>query len=166
MVAGGLSANGLTKLHICEPNITITGQYYRESILPNYINVKSRGETSENIDERKLFSFPNHIVFMQDGAPAHTANMTISLLNQNFVKVWSKNVWPGNSPDLNPIEHLWNYLQHSVFLEPRPRNRDDLVSRLQTTWKSVTAQQTERLIYSFPGRIRQVLDRRGYSTTY
>lgn len=34
MVAGGLTANGLTKLHIVPHGTTINGSYYRESILP------------------------------------------------------------------------------------------------------------------------------------
>jgi hypothetical protein len=34
MVGGGLSANGLTSLHVCEQNTTITGIYYRDHIMP------------------------------------------------------------------------------------------------------------------------------------
>ena len=43
------------------------------------------------------------VIFMQDGAPCHTAKVTIAYLQHEGVKVLK---WPGNSPDLNPIETL------------------------------------------------------------
>jgi transposase len=165
MIAGGLSANGLTTLHICPPNTTITGNYYREHILPLYFDAKA-GSSANGIIAQKLFEHPENVAFMQDGAPAHTAKLTMNLIEQNFGIIWSKNVWPGNSPDLNPIEHLWYDLQQSVFVEPRPTNREELVSRIQETWKAFSQEHTKRLVYSFPKRIQQCLDRRGQSTDY
>ena len=45
--------------------------------------------------------------FMQDGARSHTANETVRFLNQQqYLTLLQPNMWPPNSPDLNPA--LWS----------------------------------------------------------
>jgi hypothetical protein len=79
-----------------------------------------------------MFPKPDKVVLMQDGAPSHTAKQTLHAIQQRFAKVWVD--WPGNSPDLNSgnfPEHIWARLQSSVLQKPRPRNREELVTRVQ-----------------------------------
>lgn len=55
---------------------------------------------------RKLFSMRDW-TFQEDSDPKHTANSTKALYNQLRIP---REEWPANSPDLNPTENLWQYL--------------------------------------------------------
>jgi transposase len=160
MVAGGMSAAGLTELHVVDYRSTVNGEYYRSRIVPIY------QQSSRALDSGGLFARPHLVTLQQDGAPAHTADATMTLLRQSFPFVWGKGVWPGNSPDLNPVEHLWAILQESVFEEPRPSGRQALIERVQTAWSKIPFPLIQSLVFSFPKRIAECLDNEGGHTSY
>jgi transposase len=49
--------------------------------------------------------------FLQDGAPCHASKHVKNFLEDKPVEVID---WPGNSPDLNPIENCWNYMKEKL----------------------------------------------------
>ena len=52
----------------------------------------------------------NQFFLQQDWAPAHGAKTTIKACEELFPGFWGKDIWPSNSPDLNPLDfHLVNY---------------------------------------------------------
>ena len=122
MIAGGICTNGKTQLIVLPEETTITAPVYREQILPFYTD-----------EETLIRLFPNRkkITFMQDSATSHTERTNMNIINAKFDRVWSLKEWPGNSPDVNPIEHIWSKLQDSVFKEPRPFNRETLIKRVR-----------------------------------
>jgi len=44
-------------------------------------------------------------VFQQDSAPAHPAHQTVELLQRETAKFIAEDLWPPNSPDLNPVDY-------------------------------------------------------------
>ena len=49
-----------------------------------------------------------HLSLMQDGAPGHSAAGTIQELRERGLRVIK---WPAYSPDLNPIETVWDVMK-------------------------------------------------------
>ncbi len=101
-------------------------------------------------------------IFQQDLAPAHTAKGTKSWFNDHGVTVLD---WPANSPDLNPIEHLWGIVKRKMR-DTRPNNADDLKATVKETWASIPPQQCHKLITSMPRRIEAVIKAKEAPTKY
>jgi transposase len=102
-------------------------------------------------------------VFQQDGAPCHTSKKSMEWLKNNNIAVLD---WPGNSPDLNPIENMWNYMKNKL------QGRDTgsipkLQAEIQKIWcTEITPAYCEQLCNSMPNRIKQVIVAKGEMTKY
>ena len=74
---------------------------------------------------------------------------------------------PAQSPDLNPIEHVWKYLKDQVNQRPtRPQNLDALWDALLEEWEKIDVGFINSLIESMPDRVEAVIDASGGSTKY
>ena len=62
-------------------------------------------------------------LFQQDNARPHTAKIAKEFMKNKKIRVMD---WPPQSPDLNPIENLWNEVKKSVRRKPKQNNLDDL----------------------------------------
>ncbi|QQP34700.1 Putative transposable element [Caligus rogercresseyi] len=53
------------------------------------------------------------------GAPAHTAKVTQEFLGQ-YMQFWSKEMWPPQSPDANPLDYSFRVQGESSLYCPPP----------------------------------------------
>jgi len=103
------------------------------------------------------------MIFQQDGAPAHTANKVKEWFRNQKINVLE---WPGNSPDLNPIENLWELLKRKLAAKC-PKNMQDVIFWLKYIWcREITPELCARLVNSMPRRLRTVLSKKGGQTKY
>src|SRR5690606_34797084 len=90
--------------------------------------------------------FDLDLVLMQDNAPAHNAETTLRDLAARGVTIMD---WPPFSPDLNPIETLWNMMKDKIGVV-LPENRDvsyDFLRRVvQEAWDTITQDDLRSLM--------------------
>lgn len=102
-------------------------------------------------------------VFQHDNAPCHAARIVQQFLGNHGVRVLD---WPGNSPDLNPIENLWHYMKRRVRAKC-PKTVPQLQQAILEVWvREISPDYCEKLIRSMPSRIAAVLKNHGYPTKY
>ena len=69
-----------------------------------------------SLKNKKNVIDPNEVIFVHDKPPCMRANQTQHLFQDNDVKFWGNDIWPGNSPDLNAAEHISKKLTRCIFL--------------------------------------------------
>lgn len=101
-------------------------------------------------------------IFQHDNDPKHTAKSVTKFLQDEHIKVLT---WPAQSPDLNPIENLWNEVD-SVVKSSCPRTLDALEIILKNAWKNISVSKCQKLVASMPSRCQAVIKSKGYPTRY
>lgn len=64
-------------------------------------------------------------------------------MQQHGINWWRS---PAESPDLNPIENVWNEMKHDNRTRVRPRTKDEFEKGLHEFWETVTPEKCERYI--------------------
>ncbi|UYV63860.1 hypothetical protein LAZ67_2005843 [Cordylochernes scorpioides] len=94
-------------------------------------------------------------LLMDDNARPHRAGVVDTFLQNHAI---SRMNWPARSPDLNPIEHVWDNLGRRISsLQPPPRNTHELETALTQEWALIPQELINSLIPSMGHRCRACL---------
>ncbi|GFV62179.1 transposable element Tcb2 transposase [Trichonephila clavipes] len=97
-------------------------------------------------------------IFQQENARPHTARVS-----QDCLRTVNTLPWPARSPDLSPIEHIWDYLGWRVG---PPTSLKELEVRLQQIWNEMSQDIIQNLYASMSDHIASCIRARGGSTGY
>ena len=149
MVWGGITYDGRTDLLRVEGRLT--GVCYSDEVLRPIV-VPFQRRVGRNFE------------FQQDNARPHTARVSMDFLQHHNVTVLP---WPAKSPDLSPIEHLWDVIGRRVRdRRVQPQTLDALFLTLQEEWRTVPRAVIRKLIQSIPRRCQAVIRKHGGHTRY
>ncbi|GFV51736.1 uncharacterized protein TNCV_1320921 [Trichonephila clavipes] len=105
--------------------------------------------------------FPNEepYIFMQDGALCHTARSIKAFLAEQNIPLLD---WPGNSPDMNLIENVWELMKREVTKDVIT-NKTQLLKRIIHVWNHHPQMQetVQPCIDSMPRRIEALIAAKG-----
>ena len=150
MIWGCISIHGTGRLHVVEGMMN-SEQYLQvlhKRFIPQLLDWYADGSG----------------VLMHDGAPCHRSRLVNAYLDEAGLEVLP---WPGNSPDLNPIEGIWKILKDKVN-RTAATNRRELTERILQTWhhdRSI-ADLAAAYIRDMPKRVAAVIKAKGGATKY
>ncbi|CAJ0963082.1 unnamed protein product [Ranitomeya imitator] len=134
IVWGGISLEGHTALHVLARG-SVTAIRYRDEILRPLVRPYAGA-----VGPRFLL--------MQDNARPHVAGVCQQFLQDEGIEAMD---WPTRSPDLNPLEHLWDIMSCTIHqCQVAPQTVQELADALVQVWEEMPQETVRRLIRSMP----------------
>ncbi|GFU22669.1 transposable element Tcb2 transposase [Trichonephila clavipes] len=150
LVWGGIMLGSRTDLHIFDAG-SVNGTRYCNEILLPYVRL-FRG------------AMGLQFLFMDDNAPCHRTVAAEQLLECEDIERMD---WPARSPDLNSIEHVWDFLGRRLAARTLPPvTIRELRLALQDEWAAMPQQLIDTLILSMGRRCATCLAVRGDHIPY
>ena len=101
-------------------------------------------------------------VFQQDNARPHTA-----LITQRALQNVDMLPWPARSPDLSPVEHVWDIIKRQLQHHPQPTlTIPVLAEQVQQAWNFITQSDIRHLYDTMHARLKACIRNSGDYTGY
>ena len=149
MVWGGITCHDRTPLYVIQGNLTAVR--YRDEILRPFV--------------LPLIQAPGrNVTFQHDNARPHVARVVNEFLAHNNVHTLP---WPAVSPDLSPIEHVWDEMQRRLRRQAnQPTTLPQLSQALVQIWNDIPQATLSHYIHSMRRRCRECIQANGGHTSY
>ena len=149
LVWGGISKRGTTPLVIFKGNMNsiFFQQHILEAAFIPFVNAAYQ-------DSHRLY---------QDNDSKHTSRSTQAFMEEHNINWWRS---PAESPDLNPIELVWDEMKHYINTQVRPRKKEDFEAGLHEFWGTLTAERCTSYINHLVKVIPKVIEVNGEASSY
>jgi hypothetical protein len=154
-VWGAIGTHMKTKLYYFDTNLN--SELY-STILKNRIKEKQLIYSSKC--PKKL---PKNWIFLQDNAKYHRSAKSMKTVEDLVGSRWIEH--PAKSPDLNPMEDMWSYLDRKVK-EARPKTIKSLKRTLTRAWNALTWSYVAKSTTSMDRRLEQCIEKGGQRLDY
>jgi hypothetical protein len=173
-VYGGISMFGTTKLH------PVTGT---SKLKTNFKNLKGQASRNITTDEYKHVLMATLLpeggrifsgkrggpwVLQQDGDPTHKRAPSIIKQYKRMGgggDVSLLPMWPGNSPDLSPIENVWAYVDAEVA-QKGCKTFEEFKAAVDKTFHCLPKSMCQNLMKSMPNRLERCVALEGAKIGY
>jgi len=100
--------------------------------------------------------------FQQDNVRFHTTPETVTYLHEKGVTLIE---WPPWSPDLNPIENLWDVIKARVYGR-FPQSMEEMENLVREEWAAIDLKFISHVCCNMPRRLQLLLDNNGHKIKY
>lgn len=105
-------------------------------------------------------------VYQEDNDPKHSSHLCRNYLARKeeagVIRVLK---WPPQSPDLNPIEQIWDHIDRNID-KSVITSEDTLWEEVKTKWNEITPKIALEYIQTMPERLAAVINNKGGHTKY